>query len=186
MLEFTVQSAVNMLGGLNNWLDKAKEQLGADEAEALLAARLAPDMFPLTTQIRFACGQAIEVVYRLQGRDLPPLSGEILAEARAGGEQAGTLAVAQQRIKQTIAQIETALGEAPCIEESSMIAHSLPMGLTFDLNAEQFLRDWSLPQLYFHVSIAYAILRANGVNIGKADYIAHMFAYLRQGEAAGA
>lgn len=186
MLDFTVQSAVNMLGGLNQWLEKAKEQLGAEQAEALLAARLAPDMFPLTTQIRFACGQAIEVVYRLQGRDLPPLSQTILAEARAGGETPGTLADAQHRIDQAIAQIEEAMDQAPCLDGGAMIEHSLPMGLTFDLNAEQFLRDWALPQFYFHVSMAYAILRANGVNIGKADYIAHMFAYLRPNAEAGA
>lgn len=185
MLEFTVTSAVNMLSGLKNWLNKAEEQLGAEQAEALLAARLAPDMFPLTTQIRFACGQAIEVVYRLQGRDLPPLSSDILAEARAGGEVSGTLADAKQRIDQSIAQIETALGEAPCLDGDAMIAHSLPMGLTFDCNAEQFLRDWALPQFYFHISMAYAILRANKVSIGKADYVAHMFAYFRQADAAG-
>lgn len=185
MLEFTVTSAVNMLGGLKNWLNKAEDQLAAEQADALLAARLAPDMFPLTTQIRFACGQAIEVVYRLQGRDLPPLSAEILAEARAGGEVSGSLAEAKLRIDQSIAQIESALGEAPCLDGSTMIEHALPMGLTFDLNAEQFLRDWALPQFYFHLSMAYAILRANGVGIGKADYIAHMFAYLRPSEAAG-
>jgi hypothetical protein len=56
---------------------------------------------------------------------------------------------------------------------------TLPMGLTFDLTREQFARDWALGQFYFHVMAAYAILRKDGVEIGKADYVPHMFAYLR-------
>ncbi len=53
------------------------------------------------------------------------------------------------------------------------------MGMTFDLTREQFARDWALGQFYFHVMAAYAILRKEGVEIGKADYVPHMFAYLR-------
>jgi hypothetical protein len=55
----------------------------------------------------------------------------------------------------------------------------LPMGLTFDLTVEQFARDWALGQFHFHVIAAYAILRKEGVEIGKADYVPHMFPYLR-------
>jgi len=51
----------------------------------------------------------------------------------------------------------------------------------FDLTAEQYVRDWTLPQFYFHVMAAYTILRAQGVALGKADYVAHMFPYLRAG-----
>lgn len=61
-----------------------------------------------------------------------------------------------------------------------MLAHDLPIGLTFDLTAAQYARDWTLPQFYFHVMTAYAILRNAGVALGKADYVPHMFAYLRQ------
>ena len=60
-----------------------------------------------------------------------------------------------------------------------MIAHALPNGMIFDLTAEQYARDWALPQFYFHLMIAYAILRNRKVELGKADYIPHMFAYLR-------
>ena len=62
-----------------------------------------------------------------------------------------------------------------------IVAHALPAGMVFDLTAEQYARDWALPQFYFHLMIAYAILRAEGVDLGKADYVAHMFAYLRPG-----
>ena len=61
------------------------------------------------------------------------------------------------------------------------IALDLPDGLAFDLTGEQYARDWALPQFYFHVVSAYAILLSKGVAIAKADYVPHMFAYLRTG-----
>ena len=59
------------------------------------------------------------------------------------------------------------------------IAHELPNGMIFDLTAEQYARDWALPQFYFHLNTAYAILRANGVALGKADYVTHMLPLMR-------
>jgi len=59
------------------------------------------------------------------------------------------------------------------------ITIELPGGMTFDMAGEQYARDWALPQFYFHVVTAYAILRQQGVAIGKAEYVPHMFAYLR-------
>ena len=53
--------------------------------------------------------------------------------------------------------------------------------MIFDLTAETYARDWTLPQFFFHLMTAYAILRARGVDLGKADYIAHMLQYLRPG-----
>ena len=68
--------------------------------------------------------------------------------------------------------------------EDGPMALDLPNGMTFDLTAEQFARDWALGQFYFHVTAAYAILRKEGVEIGKADYVPHMFGYLRAAEVA--
>jgi hypothetical protein len=53
--------------------------------------------------------------------------------------------------------------------------------MIFDLTAEQYVPDWALPQVYFHVVTACAILRSEGVDLGKVDYVAHMFPYLRPG-----
>lgn len=108
-----------MLQSLLAWLDKAQEN--APDAEAMLSRRLAPDMYPLSTQIRFACFQAQEATFRLRG------------------------------------------------------------GMTFDMTGEQYARDWALAQFYFHLVTAYAILRGEGLELGKADYVPHMFAYLRPG-----
>ena len=78
-----------MLGALSGWLDKARSQLSADEAEAMLSVRLAPDMFPLSTQIRFACVQAYEGVFRLGNEAFAPIVATLLNEGRNAGEQPG-------------------------------------------------------------------------------------------------
>lgn len=170
---------VQMLGALSAWLSKAEAQLPSDEAEALLLARLAPDMFPLSTQVRFACVQAQEGVARLNGRAFPPSVEILLNEGRHATERPGSIADAKARIAETVAIMEAAAAETPDVDPATPIAHTLPQGMIFDLTAEQYGRDWALPQFYFHVMIAYAILRAEGVELGKADYVAHMFAYLR-------
>jgi hypothetical protein len=80
-----------------------------------------------------------------------------------------------------VALVEGVASDALDVDPATPIAHALPAGMIFDLTAEQYARDWALPQFYFHVVIAYAILRAQGVDLGKSDYVAHMFAYLRHG-----
>lgn len=170
---------VQMLGALSTWLAKAEAQQPAVDADALMAARLATDMFPLATQLRFACVQAQEGVFRLQQRDFPPSLQALLDEGRNASERPGTIADARARIAETLTVIEAAAAEGIAIDPATPIAHVLPIGMTFDLTAEQYARDWALPQFYFHVMTAYAILRAQGVELGKADYVSHMFAYLR-------
>ena len=77
--------------------------------------------------------------------------------------------------------MEAIASDALVLDPATPIAHALPQGMVFDLTAEQYIRDWALPQFYFHVMTAYAILRAQGIQLGKADYVGHMFAYLRPG-----
>lgn len=172
---------VQMLSALAAWLAKAEAQRPDGGAEALLSARLAPDMFPLSTQIRFACVQAQEGIFRLQDRPFPPSIDALLNEGRNASEQPGTMADAQARIRETVALVEAFASDAADVDPTWPIAHALPMGLIFDLTAKQYVRDWALPQFYFHVMTAYAILRAEGIDLGKADFVAHMFAYLRPG-----
>jgi uncharacterized protein len=170
-----------MLGALSTWLEKAEAQLPGAEADALMAACLASDMFPLATQVRFACVQAQEGVFRLRGEAFPPLVAELLDEGRAGAERPGSIADARARIAETLAIVDASAADMPDVDPAMPIAHALPQGLVFDLSAEQYARDWALPQFYFHLMTAYAILRARGVALGKADYVAHMLAFLRPG-----
>ena len=168
-----------MLGALSAWLTKAEARRPGRDGDALLAARLAPDMFPLSTQVRFACRQAQEGVYRLQGREFPASLQALLDEGRSGSEAPGTMAAAQERIAETLAVVEAAGAEGISVEPTSRIAHALPISMVLDVTANQYARDWALPQFYFHVVTAYAILRAQGIELGKADYAAHMLAHLR-------
>jgi hypothetical protein len=180
LTKLLVPTCSQMLQALSGWLAKAAAQKTDAEAEALLSARLAPDMFPLSTQIRFACVQAYEGVYRLTGTAFPTSLTELLEEGRNAGERPGSLADAHARIAETIAFLAELAPGALDMDPDSPIAHQLANGMIFDLTAEQYARDWMLGQFYFHVMTAYSILRSAGVDIGKADYIPHMLPYLRQ------
>ena len=179
--DLLIPTYVRMLTALSAWLGKAETQRLGGAAELLLAARLAPDMFPLSTQIRFACVQAQEGLFRLRGETFPVSVGVLLDEGRNAAEHPGTIADARARIAETIAVVEAAMADIHPVDPSTQIAHALPQGMVFDLTAEQYARDWALPQFFFHVVTAYSILRSQGVELGKADYVAHMFAYLRPG-----
>lgn len=176
-----VPTYVQMLKALSGWLDKAQAQRPEGGAEALLSARLAPDMFPLSAQIRVACVQAQEAMARLRGEDFPPSVAALLEEVQNADERPGTLADAQDRIAATIALLDALPPAALDADPSQPIAHALPNGMIFDLTAEQYARDWSLSQFYFHLMTAYAILRSEGVDLGKADYVGHLFPRLRPG-----
>jgi uncharacterized protein len=181
LTQLVVKSYTQMLSALSAWLAKAEAQLAPGGAEALLAARLAPDMFPLATQIRFACVQAQEAVYRLQDAPFPPSMAAIREEALNAGDRPGTIADAQAWIDQTKALLASLAPDILDGDPDRPIAHELPNGIIFDVTAEEFVRDWSLGQFYFHLMIAYAILRHNGVALGKIDYVPHMLPHLRPG-----
>lgn len=181
LIEILAPTYVQTLGGLSAWLGKIADGKPGGSGDALLSARLAPDMLPLSTQVSFACVQAQEGVFRLRQEHLPPSIEVLLNEGRNAAERPGTLEEARAKIAATISIVEVAAADAPDIDPATPIVHALPQGMVFDLNAEQYVRDWALPQFYFHVMAAYAILRAQGVQIGKQDYVSHMSAYLRPG-----
>lgn len=180
LIDLLTPTYIQMLSAMSDWLGKAEAQMPPDEAEMLLSERLASDMFPLSTQIRFACVQALEGVYRLKGESFPQSIDILLEEGRNADKHPGTIADAQTRIAETMA-IVNAMSANDDPDRERPITHALPNGMIFDLSAKQYSRDWALAQFYFHVVIAYAILRSKDVEIGKADYAAHMFAFLRPG-----
>ena len=181
LTELLVPTYRNMLRTLRGLLDKAEAQLGTEKADALLSARLAPDMYPLATQVRFAALQVVDGIRHLRGEPWTAELEELVAEGRNGGERPGTIAEARARIDQALARVDAlgadALDQEP---EDAPLVLELPDGRKFDLTRAQYARDWALGQFYFHIMAAYAILRAQGVEIGKADYVPHMFAYLRE------
>jgi uncharacterized protein len=185
LTSFLIRSLSNQLLAVSGWLDKA-EAFAAERGEApdrLLALRLAPDMFPLTTQLRFLAFQAQEPVYRLRGEAVPEAVLEVRQEGRDGGEKPGTWAEARARVADAANFLATVGADEFDAADDKPIAHELPMGMIFDMTGEQYVRDWALPQTAFHQMIAYAILRQAGVPLGKVDYVPHMFGYLRPGTA---
>jgi hypothetical protein len=178
LTQLLVPTYRHMLATLVALLDKAHGQLEGHSAP-LLSARLAPDMYPLATQIRFAAYQAQEATFRLRGMPIPPWLDEIAAEARGAGDAPGSIESGKARIMQALAFLDGLEPDALDSGAHQKIALELPNGMAFDMTGDAFSRDWALPQFYFHVVTAYAILRNQGIDIGKADYVPHMFAYLR-------
>ncbi|NNA65889.1 DUF1993 domain-containing protein [Pseudomonas gessardii] len=165
----TIPCFAQMLRALASLLSKGQAsalERGYDP-EILLGARLAPDMPDLARQIQYACTQAQEAVQRLTRQPVllltPPES----------------LAAAQVLIEHTLAILDAA--DRAQIEEGAgrEIAIELPNDMAFDMTGSEYAVNWAIPQFYFHLVTAYNILRHNGVPLGKADYVQHMFAYLR-------
>ena len=155
----------NMLGTLDNLVAKASAH---PKGEALLQARLAEDMFPLSTQIRFVCNMPGETLARLTELDFT-----------SRDDDPATFAEARERIAAAKVMIAAA-DPAGWPASGEPVAFTLPNGMGFAMQAHEYCRDWAMPQLYFHVVAAYSILRAEGLAIGKADFVGHMMKYLKQ------
>ncbi|MBW5799646.1 DUF1993 domain-containing protein [Halomonas elongata] len=179
LTKLLVPTYTQMLRSLSGWLKKAQEQMPKADAQALLSARLAPDMLPLSAQVRFACVQAQEAILRLTDEASPKTIDELLEEGWNADERPGSIADAQARIDETIALLNGLALDALDANADKPLVHELPNGMILDLTAEQYARDWTLAQFYFHLMTAYSILRSENVELGKADYVAHMFPYIR-------
>jgi hypothetical protein len=155
----------NILGTLDNLVAKAAAH---PKGEALLAARLAEDMFPLHTQIHFTLDQVVTALKRLGTQEHAFDESDItsLADARA------RIAATQALIAATDPATWPASGDT--------VEFTLPNGMSFAMQAHEYCRDWATPQVYFHLMAAYSILRSEGLDIGKIDYLGYMMKYLKQ------
>jgi uncharacterized protein len=166
-----IDTFVPMLRSLAKILDKGAQHASAKSlgVTALANARLAPDMFPLIKQVQIACDQAKNGTARLMGREPPKFEDteQSLDELKA-------------RIAKTIDYLEKADSDAFQGAEEREIRIELPNDLLLEMKGLQYLRDWALPHFYFHVVTAYDILRHNGVDIGKLDYLSHVGGAIRK------
>ncbi|MFC3551707.1 DUF1993 family protein [Lysobacter cavernae] len=151
-----------MLGGLGGVLNKAEAYAAEKKIEpaVLLQARLFPDMFPLVRQVQIACDFAKSVPSRLAGVEVP---------AYDDNEQ--TFAELHARIAKTLALIGGL--DAMLFEGSEQREIVLRPGTPKErkLDGQAYLLSYGLPQFFFHVTTAYALLRHNGVEVGKRDYM---------------
>jgi hypothetical protein len=159
--DMTVPVLRNALTDMAAWLDKATAA-GADEP-ALLAARLAPDMHPLTAQFQLASDGAKGAVARLAG-----------VEAPAMPDTEGSFAELAARCRATVAFIDGVDRAAFADAAERTVELRFPNGMGYRFSGAAFLTGFALPNFFFHVSMAYALLRAGGVPLGKADFLQHL------------
>ncbi len=151
-----------MLGNLSGWLGKAEvhAQSRKFDPAVLLASRLAPDMLPLTSQVQIACDTAKFTLVRVGGIDGPVFR-----------DDETTIAQLQARIAGTLSFVTGATAEALDGTEAKPVTVTRRGAEPLQFTGESYLKHFALPNFFFHVTTAYAILRHNGVPLGKADYL---------------
>lgn len=171
--DMVLPAFTQMLDALSGQLGKAREQLRNESkpVDGLLSARLAPDMFPLSSQVQFACLQAEEARARLLGDAIETV------------EPVETVSEAEALISRTVKRLRASGTQGVRVDETRMIELKLQTGMIFDLDLPEYVRSWSIPQFYFHLITAYAIMRKEGIDLGKADYVPHMLRFVRDGTA---
>ncbi|MEP2735246.1 MAG: DUF1993 domain-containing protein [Erythrobacter sp.] len=160
----TITSWRNMLNALNGMLDMAA---GHDAAGTMMEGRLADDMLPLATQIRMLANFPRQALNSLAGTDLA-----------SNEEDPSSFEEAKSRIAETLAMLD-AVSDGAFIADDAMVDLDLPNGMAFSLSAADYVRDWAFPNFYFHTSIAYAIMRSTGVELGKVNLVPHMMQHIK-------
>jgi hypothetical protein len=161
MYQASAPRLINSMRNLSVILDKTQAYIDAKKIDpsALLQFRLFPDMLNLTRQIQIATDTAKGVVARLAGVDIPTYEDNETSVAELQARIAKTIAFIEGF---TPAQIDGTEDKAIVTKRGDKETHYTGM---------QFLLGHAIPNVYFHVSIAFAILRHNGVEIGKRDYL---------------
>ena len=151
------------LGNLSHILDKGQAHAEARKFDpnALLQYRLAPDMLPFTRQIQIACDAAKNGVGRISGVEAPKFE-----------DTEATFPELKARIRKTIDYLASVPAERMDGTEDKEITIPIGKDKTRTMKGEFYLKHWAMANFFFHVTMAYAILRHNGVELGKSDYLA--------------
>ena len=160
LYDATVPVFTKLLTNVDKWLDKAvahAEQKKFDP-DTLLTARLAPDQFALARQIQIACDGAKAYTAKLAGKEPP-----------SHPDTETTIAELRQRLKTVIDYLATFSREDFVGAEDRPITQPRWEGKT--LRGGDYLDYYALPNIHFHLTTTYAILRHNGVDLGKRDYL---------------
>ena len=153
----------HMLRNLAHVLQKgeASAQARGFEPAVLAGSRLAPDMLPLARQVLIACDAAKLCAARISGVEAPKFE-----------DKESTFAELQARIQKTLDYLQAVPASALDGTEDKEITFPAGRDKTRTMTAQAYLTTWALPNFFFHVTTTYAILRHNGVDLGKADYLA--------------
>jgi len=161
MYQASIPCFVRTLGNLSAILDKAQAYIDAKKIDplALTSYRLYPDMLPMTRQVQIACDAAKGLVARLSGLDNP-----------VHEDNEKTLAELQARIAKTLTFVQSVTpAQLDGTEDKDIVVKRGDTETHY--KGMQYLLGNALPNFYFHVTTAYNILRHNGVEIGKRDYL---------------
>jgi hypothetical protein len=152
---------IQMLSALDKVLSKAEADAAARkiDLEVFVNSRLAPDMLPLTRQIQIMTDQAKGCASRLAGQESPKWA-----------DDEKTFADLHARVAKTIAHLKTFKPEHFDGAETRAVELKFP-NATFNFTGKEYLLNFVIPNFYFHYTTAYAILRHNGVPIGKGDFL---------------
>ena len=149
-------------------LDGLLVKAAANGGDALLSAKLADDMASLAGQVRIACDQVSAGLKRLSDSKI------MLAD-----EDDTTIAAARERVAKARAAASSQT-DSSFVADDAPIELKLPNGMHFAMRADEYARDWLIAQLYFHVVAAYMILRAQGLAVGKADFVGYIARYAKK------
>ncbi len=152
----------SMLGNLSHFLDKAQAFVDAKKIDpvALTQYRLAPDMLPFTRQIMIACDAAKLGVARLAAVEAPSMPDTEVTIAELKARIAKTL--------EFLASVPTSKLDGT---EAKEITFPVGRDAKKTMQGEAYLKHWVMPNFFFHTTMAYAMLRQNGVELGKTDYL---------------
>lgn len=161
MYQASIPTFVRGLNNLAAILEKAAAYAETKKIEpsVLINARLAPDMFPLSRQIQIATDGVKGYAARIAGLEIPSF-----ADTEASFPEL------QERIKKTIAFLESVKAAQVDGQEERAIVLKVG-GRELNFVGLQYLNGFVIPNFYFHTTIAYAILRHNGLDIGKMDFL---------------
>ncbi len=165
-MAFTLHGAstttlISNLKNVSAFLTKAEATAEARKFDVavLLQSRLAPDMAPLIRQVQMITDNATFTMARLSGKDRP-----------AFPDTETTIGELKDRLARAIAYIESIPAvDVDAGEDRTITFKAGPVELSF--TGGDYLTRWALPNFYFHVTTAYAILRHNGVDLGKRDFL---------------
>lgn len=161
MYDFSIPVLKQSLGSLAVILRKAADHAESRKIDpsAFISARLFPDMFALAKQVQIATDQAKGCAARLAGIDIPSFE-----------DNETTFGELQARIDKTIAFLDSVKAQQINGSETRDIVLQL-RERTVEFKGQDYLLKWVMPNFYFHVTTAYNILRHNGVDIGKRDFL---------------
>jgi hypothetical protein len=157
-----IPAYLQILGSLNGILTKAEAYCTAKkiQPEVLLGARLYPDMLPLSKQIQLACDFAAKGCARLTGSDVPSVP-----------DTEKTFEELKQRLAKTIDYVKAYKPAQFDGADARDVTFPAGPDKSITMKGQQFLTGFSLPNFYFHATTAHGILRHNGVEIGKRDFL---------------